>query len=80
MTAGGTMSNRVKTEKRPSVPAVGTTTEERELEEWARRLVSRPTPQIGTAGAGQPTLNNFLNLGNPTAAATGADGLPPHNG
>lgn len=76
------MSGKVKSERRPSVAQPATTTEERDLEEWARRLVNRPTPQIGVNGPQQGTLNNFLSIANPNVrtVALGLDGLPQHNG
>ncbi len=78
------MSGMVKSERQTSAAtcssSVPPTSEERDLDEWARRLVSRPTPQLGnSAGGQQGTLNSFLNIPT-TQTVVGVDGLPQHNG
>ena len=82
-------SNRdssVKTEKRARLAS---TEDNGEYDEWAKRLVSRPIPQMVT---GTPQLlssnsvNQFLlqsgtGSANGTSQVTiGTDGLPPHKG
>jgi hypothetical protein len=62
--------------KKNNAPPQPQTAEDKELEQWAQGLVSRPTPQIGNnwvggggggggpggVGLQQSTLNNFLGL------------------